>query len=50
MQFKKYQHLERYGTDDVADIEFGEVLIFPNLDGTNASVWLDEEGNIKAGS
>lgn len=50
MQFKKYQHLERYGTDDVTDIELGEVLIFPKLDGTNASVWLDDEGNIKAGS
>lgn len=50
MEFKKYQHLERYGNNEVLDIEFGEVLIFPKLDGTNASVWLDNEGNVKAGS
>lgn len=49
MKFKKYQHLERYGTDEVQDIEFGNTLIFPKLDGTNASVWVDE-GEVKAGS
>ncbi|MCM3387257.1 RNA ligase family protein [Ureibacillus chungkukjangi] len=50
MEFKRYQHLERFGTDEVQDIEFGDTLIFPKLDGTNASVWLDNEGNIKGGS
>ncbi|MFB5758950.1 RNA ligase family protein [Paenibacillus medicaginis] len=50
MEFKKYQHLERYGTDEVEGIELGECLVFPKLDGTNGSVWLDNEGNVKAGS
>ncbi|TVY09848.1 RNA ligase family protein [Paenibacillus cremeus] len=50
MEFRKYQHLERYSTDEVDGIELGECLVFPKLDGTNASVWLDDEGNVKAGS
>lgn len=50
MEFKKYQHLERFGNDEVEGIEFGKLYIFPKLDGTNAQVWLDDEGNIKAGS
>ncbi len=50
MQFKKYQHLERFGTPEVAQIELGEAFVFPKIDGTNASVWLDEKGNIQAGS
>lgn len=47
--FKKYQHLERFGTTEVAQIELGECFIFPKIDGTNASVWL-EDGKIQAGS
>lgn len=50
MKFKKYQHLERFGNDEVEGIELGKIFIFPKLDGTNAQVWLDDEGNIKAGS
>lgn len=50
MQFTKYQHLERLGTTEVEGIEVGEVYVFPKLDGTNASVWVDAEGNLKAGS
>lgn len=50
MEFKKYQHIERYGNDEVEDIEFGNIYIFYKIDGTNGSVWLDNEGNIKAGS
>lgn len=50
MEFLKYQHLERYGNDEVEGIEFGDCFIFPKLDGTNASVWLNREGEIKAGS
>lgn len=41
MEFKKYQHIERFGTSEVENIE---------LDGTNASVWLNEDGEIQAGS
>lgn len=50
MEFKKYQHLERFGNDEVEGIELGKLYIFPKLDGTNAQVWLDDEGDIKAGS
>lgn len=47
--FEKYQHVERFGTDEVADIELGTCLVFPKIDGTNASVWL-EAGEVRGGS
>lgn len=47
--FKKYQHLERFGTTEVENIEFGICHVFPKIDGTNASVWF-ENGEIHAGS
>lgn len=50
MNFKKYQHLERFGTTEVQNIEIGKVYIFPKIDGTNASVWLNSHGEIQAGS
>lgn len=50
MDFKKYQHIERFGTTEVAQIELGKCYIFPKIDGTNASVWLDDKGEIQAGS
>lgn len=47
--FKKYQHVEKFGSTETNGIEFGECFIFPKLDGTNASVWM--EGKMfKAGS
>ena len=49
MEFKKYQHIERFGCDEVQGIELGIVWVFPKIDGTNGSVWLDE-GEICAGS
>jgi hypothetical protein len=49
LAFKKYQHLERFGTDEVENIELGECYVFPKLDGTNSSVWLSD-GEIQAGS
>ena len=49
MEFKKYMHLERFGTSEVEGIEIGTTYVFPKLDGTNASVWF-EDGQIKAGS
>lgn len=42
-------HVERLGTSKVEDILFGECYVFPKIDGTNGSVWLDD-GVIKAGS
>lgn len=46
--FIKYQHVERFGNLEVQNIELGLCHIFPKIDGTNASVWL-ENGEIKAG-
>ena len=39
MEFKKYQHIERFGTDEVDGIELGDCYVFPKIDGTNASLW-----------
>ncbi len=47
--FKKYQHIERFGTDETEHIELGECYVFPKLDGTNASVWM-EDGVVCFGS
>lgn len=49
-EFLKYPHLERFGTDEVEQIELGECFIFPKLDGTNASVWMNDDFQICAGS
>jgi len=47
-EFVKYQHLERYGTDETENITDGVVYVFPKIDGTNGSIWLNE--TIRAGS
>lgn len=44
MKFRKYQHIERFGTDEVQDIELGKCYLFPKIDGTNGSVWMNENG------
>lgn len=49
MEFKKYQHLERFGTTEVQGIEFGDCYVFPKIDGTNGSLWWNE-GVLQAGS
>lgn len=50
MKFKRYQHIERFGRPAVKNIEIGDCWIFPKIDGCNMQVYLDENGNIKAGS
>jgi hypothetical protein len=50
LNFTKYQHLERFDTDEVEGIELGLAYVFPKLDGTNASVWLGDDKTIRAGS
>ena len=47
--FKKYQHIERFGNDEVDGIEIGECFIFPKIDGTNSSLW-SENNRLCAGS
>lgn len=49
MEFLKYQHVERFGTSEVQNIELGECYVFPKIDGTNASVWM-RNGCLCAGS
>lgn len=50
MEFRKYQHVERFGTSEVEGIELGICYVFPKIDGTNSSVWLNENGELRAGS
>jgi len=47
--FKKYRHIERLGSDEVAGLLDGTCYVFPKIDGTNASVWMDT-GQLCAGS
>jgi hypothetical protein len=49
MQFIKYQHLERFGTQETQGIELGTCYVFPKIDGTNGSLWFNES-TIQAGS
>lgn len=47
--FVKYQHIEKFGADETQNIEMGTCYLFPKIDGTNGSIWIDN-GAIKAGS
>ena len=48
--FKPYLHVERLGKTEVDNILSGVVRLTSKLDGTNASVWADEDGRIHYGS
>lgn len=50
MSFKKYQHVERLGTDETENILQGICHVFFKIDGTNASIWVDKDGNLHYGS
>ena len=41
--FRRYDHLERLGHRDVEGILHGTVHVFPKIDGTNGSVWFNED-------
>ena len=43
MEFKQYQHIERFGTMEVEGIEIGTCHVFPKIDGTNGSVWMEND-------
>lgn len=47
---RKYDHIERLDHPLVEGIDVGTVWVFPKLDGANASVWIDESGEIRCGS
>lgn len=48
--FKPYLHVERLGKTEVDNILCGTVRLTAKLDGTNASVWADEDGRMRYGS
>ena len=48
MEFKKYQHVERLGSDEVEGILKGICYVFPKIDGTNSQLWWYND--LKAGS
>lgn len=49
-KFVKYQHVERMGNTEVANICEGECFVFPKIDGTNGSLWWCHESGLQAGS
>jgi hypothetical protein len=49
MDFVKYQHVERLGTDEVDGITSGICHVFAKIDGTNGSAWLNN-GKVCFGS
>ena len=49
MEFKKYQHIEKYGTSETEDILKGEVHLTYKIDGTNGCVYL-KDGELCFGS
>lgn len=44
MKFKEYMHVEKLGSTETEGILDGACYIFPKLDGTNASIWIDDDG------
>lgn len=49
MEFKEYQHIVKIDDPEVDGLLVGKCYIFPKIDGTNSSLWLDNE-IISAGS
>jgi hypothetical protein len=47
--FIKYQHIEKYGFDETEGIDMGKCYVFPKIDGTNSSLWIEGD-EIQAGS
>lgn len=48
MEFKRYQHIERFGTTETNGIEYGMCFVFPKIDGTNSQLWMN--GGLRAGN
>jgi len=49
-EFSKYQHVVKLADTGVRGLFDGPVHVFPKLDGTNASVWLGDDGYVQCGS
>ena len=50
MEFKKYQHIMKLGTDEVDGILKGTVYLFYKIDGTNSQVFLKDDNTLGFGS
>ena len=50
MNFKKYHKIHRLGKDETIGILNGVCHIQEKIDGANASIWLDDHGDIHCGS
>lgn len=50
MEFVEYQHVVKLDDPEVEGLLVGRCFIFPKIDGTNASLWLDYEEGVQAGS
>lgn len=50
MEFRKYQHIMKLGTDEVDGILDGRVWLFYKIDGTNAQAFLKDDGTLGFGS
>ena len=50
MEFHKYQHIMKLGTDEVDGILNGTVFLFYKIDGTNSQVFLKDDGTLGFGS
>jgi len=48
--FEKYNHVETLGSAATQGILNGICYVFEKMDDSNGSIWLDDSGNIKAGS
>jgi hypothetical protein len=48
--FIKYPHLERVGKDEVEGLLEGTCYIFPKVDGTNGSLWIEDANTLYGGS
>ena len=49
MEFVKYQHIEKLDTAETEGILDGMCYVFPKIDGTNGSIWMDN-GKVCTGS
>jgi hypothetical protein len=51
MDYKKYQHIEKLGREECEGVlDSDSVYCFPKIDGTNSCLFLDDCGNLQAGS
>jgi len=50
MDFKKYNHVVRLGTDETEGLLNGKVYVFSKIDGTNTQVYLGDDGTLKVGN